>query len=60
MDSKINHDLAVAYAHAKLIKHQQDSYEEDGYDSELRFFLKSYYYALNQLPIESDNMEEYF
>lgn len=60
MDKNFNHELAIAYAHAKLIKRQQDIPEESGYDSELRSFLKSYYYALNQIPLESADMEDHF
>lgn len=60
MDEKLNHELAIAYAQAKLIKRQQDSSEDNGCNSELRSFLKSYYYAAYQLPIENDDLDEYF
>lgn len=54
------HDLAIAYAQVKLQKFQQDNPDEDGYDSELRSFLKSYTYAVNQIPIEHKDLDEDF
>lgn len=60
MDDKTFHDLAVAYAQAKLIQSQQMHPDQNGYDEELRSFLKSYNYALYQLPIESDALDEHF
>lgn len=60
MSDKVIHDLAVAYAQVKLMRHQQEAPEDDGLDSELRFFLKSYYYALNNLPDEDKDLDEHF
>ncbi len=60
MSDKVIHDLAVAYAQVKLMRHQQEAPKDDGWNSELRFFLKNYYYALNQLPIEDEGLEEHF
>ncbi|MDF2885839.1 MAG: hypothetical protein K0R23_224 [Lacrimispora sp.] len=57
MDKKTVYDLAIAYAQAKLIKYQQDNPEENGHDSELRAFVKSYNYALQQIPIEYEDMD---
>lgn len=54
------HDLAVAYAQAKLLKIQQDNPDESGYDSELRSFFKSYHHAIHQIPIENEDLDEHF
>lgn len=60
MTDKTIHDLAVAYAQAKLIQSQQMHPEQNGYDEELRSFLKNYNYALHQLPVEYDSLDEHF
>lgn len=52
MDAKTLHDLAVAYAHAKLIQSQQAHPENSFCSMELQGFLKSYHYALLHLPEE--------
>lgn len=49
MDVKKIHDLAVAYAQAKLIKEQG----ETGYtNEEIRSFLCAYHFALIHIPEE--------
>ncbi len=49
MDNKKIHDLAVAYAQAKLIKEQEDA----GYtNEEIRSFLCAYHFALIHIPEE--------
>lgn len=60
MDDKTIHDLAVAYAQAKLIQSQEMHPEQSGYDEELRLLLKSYNYALHQLPVWYDALDEHF
>ncbi len=47
MDEKSIHDLAVAYAQAKLVKEQNGiGYNLDHTSKEIRSFLKSYHFAL--------------
>lgn len=60
MNEKVFHDLAVAYAQAKLLQFQQKHPEESCSDTELRSFLKAYNYALYQLPIEDNDLDEHF
>ncbi len=53
MDSKKIHDLAVAYAQAKLIKEQN----ETGYtNEEIRSFLRAYNFALIHIPEENEEI----
>ena len=51
------HDLAVAYAQAKLLKYQQDFPEKSGYSDEIRAFLESYYFAEIHLPEEDKEID---
>ncbi len=60
MSDKVIHDLALAYAQVKLMRYQQEKPNDDGLNSEVRFFLKQYYYALYQLPIEDEDLDERF
>ena len=60
MNDKTIHDLAVAYAQAKLIQFQQDRPDLNGYDEEINTFLSDYLHALRQLPIEYENLDESF
>lgn len=60
MDDKTIHDLAVAYAQAKLIQCQQERPDLSGYDEEIHLFLKDYLYALHQLPVEYEELDEDF
>jgi len=60
MNDKIIHDLAIAYAQAKLLKMQQDEPENNGLNSELRSYIKAYYYACYQIPIEDEDIDEKF
>lgn len=60
MKENYYHDLAVAYAQAKLIKRQQENPNEDLLDSELRFYIKAFNYAMYQLPIEDKDLDERF
>ena len=57
MKENVIHDLAVAYAQAKLIKNQQEHPEETGYSEEIRSFLKDYYIAINHIPEENENID---
>ena len=49
MDDKKIHDLAVAYAQAKLIKEQC---ENGCTNEEIRSFLRAYHFALIHIPEE--------
>ena len=60
MDQILTHELAIAYAHAKLINSQAKRQDDDLSDSEVRSFLKSYYYALHQLPVEDKDLDDHF
>lgn len=60
MENKAVHDLAVAYAHAKLVHYQQTNPKENGLESEIRTLLKAYNYALCQIPIEESTLDEHF
>ena len=55
-DSAI-HDLAVAYAQAKLIQHQQKHPEDTGYTDEIRTFVKWYHYAQIHIPQEDEDID---
>lgn len=58
MSDKQFHDLAVAYANAKLIKMQSHStYSSDSTSEEIQDFLKSYYFALLHLPEEDKDID---
>lgn len=58
MSDKQFHDLAVAYAHAKLIKMQcYDTYDTDSTSEEIQAFLKSYHFALLHLPEEDKDID---
>ena len=58
MNDKQLHDLAVAYAHAKLIKMQScDTYDLDSTSKEILNFLKSYHFALLHLPEEDKDLD---
>ena len=52
------HDLAVAYAQAKLMLLQQENPELCGYDEELQTFLRSYLFALHRLPVVEGSIDE--
>ena len=54
------HDLAVAYAQAKLLQYQQEHPKDSLSNDELRFFLKAYDYASYQMPIEYEGFDEHF
>lgn len=60
MDNKTIHDLAVAYAQAKLIQSQQERPDISGYDEEIHSFLEDYLHALHQLPVEYEELDEVF
>ncbi len=60
MDDRTIHDLAVAYAQAELIVTIQKNPNLTGYDETLRSFVKSYHHALNQIPIEAQEVDEAF
>lgn len=60
MNDKTIHDLAVAYAQAKLIQTQQVHPDLHGHNEEIRSFLKDYLHALHQLPIEYEDLDEVF
>lgn len=58
MSDKQYHDLAVAYAHAKLIKMQScNTYNSDSTSEEIQDFLKSYHFALLHLPEEDKGID---
>lgn len=57
MDNKIIHDLATAYAQAELIQYQNDHPNETGYDSKIKAFLESYYFASAQIPLVDDSLD---
>jgi hypothetical protein len=53
MDNKTIHDLAIAYAQAKLLKEQsKPGYDLDNTNEEIRNFLHSYHLASLHLPEE--------
>ena len=54
------HDLAVAYAQAKLIQFQQEHPDKNGNNDEVRLLVKAYHHACYQIPIESEDLDEYF
>ncbi len=60
MNEKVNHDLAVAYAQAKLFRYQQEYPDRDMTDEEIRAFLKAYYYASAQLKAEYNDLDKHF
>ena len=49
MDNETIHDLAVAYAQAKLIK---ESYQKGLTNEEIQLFLRAYHFALIHIPEE--------
>lgn len=51
--------LAIAYAQTKLTKHQNEN-DCDLLESEIEYFLKAYYFALHELPIINDSLDECF
>ena len=55
-DSAI-HDLAVAYAQAKLLQYQQEHPENGGYSEEIRDFLKWYHFAVIHIPSENKEID---
>lgn len=55
-DSAI-HDLAVAYAQAKLMQEQQEHPENSGYSMEIRSFLKWYHFAAIHIPRENKEID---
>ena len=58
MDEKSIHDLAVAYAQAKLVKEQNGiGYNLDHTSGEIRSFLKSYHFALLHIPEEDKEID---
>ncbi len=58
MDEKSIHDLAVAYAQAKLVKEQNGiGYNLDHTSEEIRSFLKSYHFALLHIPEEDKEID---
>lgn len=58
MDNRTIHDLAVAYAQAKLMKLQSDAeYHSDFTNEELKSFLRSYYFASIHLPEEDSSLD---
>lgn len=57
MSDSMIHDLAVAYAQAKLIQHQQEYPEDSGYSSEIRDFLKWYHFATIHIPRENKEID---
>ncbi len=52
MSDTVIHDLAVAYAQAKLIQDQQTHPGVGGTNEEIRSFLKWYHFAVIQIPDE--------
>ena len=58
MDDKKFHDLALMYAHAKLMKEQnQQDYDQNGTTKEISNFLKWYHFALLHLSEEEKNID---
>ena len=58
MDDKTIHDLAVAYAQAKLIKDQSNDNDcLDFTSDEIRSFLKSYHFAQIHIPEEDKEID---
>lgn len=57
MTDKTFHDLAVAYAQAKLLKYQKDCPENDATDIEIRVFLKAYHFAILHMPEENESID---
>ena len=52
MSDTLVEKLAIAYAQAKLIQHQQEHPEDSGYSNEIRKFLKWYHFAKIHIPEE--------
>lgn len=58
MDKRSIHDLAVAYAQAKLIKNQNNIGYDLGHTSEeIRSFLEAYYFASLHIPEEDKDID---
>lgn len=57
MSGSVIHDLAVAYAQAKLIQYQQAHPEDSGYSNEIRQFLKWYHFAEIHIPRENEDID---
>ena len=58
MDDKTIHELAAAYAQAKLIKEQsRTEYNLDSTNKEIRDFIRSYRFALVHIPEEDDEID---
>lgn len=60
MDKQVIHDLAVAYAQAKLMVYLQQNPDAADYDETVRLFVKSYNQAVYQIPIEDKELDEAF
>lgn len=60
MSDSVIHDLAVAYAQAKLLQYQQEHPEAKGDDEEVRLLLKAYHHACCQIPVENEDLKDYF
>lgn len=57
MNNDTKEKLAIAYAQAKLMQAQDSS---DLSEEEIRSFLKAYYFALYELTIIDDSLDEHF
>lgn len=60
MNDKTVHDLAVAYAQAKLLVSLQENPGQAGYNETLRAFVKDYNYAAYQIPLEDEEIDGAF
>ena len=60
MSDSVTHDLAVAYAQAKLLQYQQEHPEMNGDDEEVRLLLKAYHHACYQIPVENEDLKDCF
>lgn len=57
---KMFHDLAVAYAQAKLLKFQKDESGSEYSEKEIRLVLTAYYFAYSQFKVEDADLENYY
>lgn len=57
MTDSVIHELAIAYAQVKLLRHQKEHPEDSGYSDEIRDFLKWYHFAAIHIPEENKEID---
>ncbi|MCI8848646.1 MAG: hypothetical protein HFF86_05145 [Oscillibacter sp.] len=57
MTDSVIHELAIAYAQVKLLRHQKEHPEDSGYSDEIRQFLKWYHFAEIHIPQKDEDID---